>query len=177
MKNGVTVASMNKAKEELMNLAAKKNLFENDFLPPDQGEIYRTFLIYQDDNGEYSLYVNASLPGQESPPHDHGGSWAIVVAVKGEELHRVYKANPDLTEVQSQPIQLANEILVKPGSAISLLPEGIHSIHANSDEPLLHLHLYGKGFEFQGERNEYDLESGAVKRFKLDDISVIEDAR
>ena len=46
-----------------------------------------------------------------------------------------------------------------------------------SDVPLLHLHLYAKGFEYQGERNEYNLETGEVKCFKLEEVGLIEDAR
>jgi len=176
--DGINLESLNKAKAIMLQLASRKDLFRwTDFPVPNDEEIYRTFLVHQEEGGAYSLYVNSSLPGQLSPPHDHGGSWAIVAAVEGEELHRVYKQTNSETSSNKSPITLAGEILVRPGNAISLLPDGIHSIHAESDAPLLHLHLYGMGFEYQGERSEYDLEAGEVKRFKLEDIGVVEDAR
>lgn len=74
-------------------------------------------------------------------------------------------------------LKLKGELDVRPGMAVSMLPDGIHSIHALSDQPLLHLHLYGWGFPQQGEREEFDLETGKVYRFHLEDMGFIEDAR
>ncbi len=178
MRDGINIENLNQAKTILLHLASKSDLFQwADFPLPSNGETYRTFLVYQEDAGGNSLYVNSSLPGQQSSPHDHGGAWVIVASVEGEELHRVYKPNFNDGESDMPRISLSGEILVKPGTAISLLPDGIHSIHAESNEPLLHLHLYSKGFEFQGEKNQYNLDTGGVKRFKLEDVGIIEDAR
>ncbi len=176
--SGVDIPNLEQAKEILSNLASRVELFpRSDFPMPDKGQIERTFLIYQEENGDYGLYVNSSLPGQQSRPHDHGGSWAIVVAVEGEELHKVYKTTTGQSDADSMPIKQAGELTVKPGSAISMMPDGIHSIHAVSDKPLLHLHLYGKSFPCQGQRKEYDLKTGEVRKFILDDIGFIEDVR
>ena len=168
---GVSVPAIDRAKERLMDLAARTELFpREDFPLPSGGETERTFLIHEDEDGGYALYVNSGLPGQTTRPHDHGGSWAIVVAVEGEELHRLYVP-------EGGTVRQAGEITVKAGTGVSLLPDGIHSIHAVSDRPLLHLHLYGMGFPHQGERVEYDLEAGTSVRFKLEEAFAIEDAR
>ncbi len=168
---GVAVPSIERAKQSLMRLAAQAHLFpREDFPLPEDGAMERTFLIHEDENGANALYVNSGLPGQATRPHNHGGSWAIVVAVEGEELHRLYVP-------EGGTVRQAGELTVAPGAGVSLLPDGIHSIHAVSDRPLLHLHLYGMGFPHQGERMEYDLETGAALRFKLEDAFEIEDAR
>ena len=175
----MTVESIEQAKHQLMQLAKQKHLFpRTEFPVPDAEQIERTILIYEEDDGSYALYVNTSRPGQTSPPHDHGGSWAIVVAVEGEETHRVYKA-PGITKMPSDNdvVEQIGQIIVKPGTAISLLPDGIHSIHAESTQPLLHLHLYGLGFPFQGQRCEYDLVNNQVNQFVMQDLSFIEDGR
>lgn len=174
----IDIHSLEKAKQVMLSLSSRNDLFNwAEFPPPEGDDIFRTFLVHQDEDGGYALYVNSSLPGQQSPPHDHGGSWAIVAAVEGEELHRVYLRNPDINDSDTPLVSQVGEILVKPGQAISMLPEGIHSIEMLTDEPLLHLHLYARGFEFQGERNEYDLANNEVKRFKLEEVGVIEDVR
>jgi len=179
LENEMTVNSIELAKKHLLQLAEQKHLFpRSEFPVPDVEQIERTILIYQEDDGRYALYVNTSRPGQTSPPHDHGGSWAIVVAVEGEETHRLYKA-PDkaVSQGDSEVVKQVGELVVKPGTAISLLPEGIHSIHAESTQPLLHLHLYGSGFPFQGQRSEYDLVNNRVNQFVMRDLSFIEDGR
>ena len=174
----LSVNSMRQAEAIMLGLASKNALFpRSDFPVPTKQQIDRTFLIHEEENGEYALYVNSSLPGQQSPPHDHGNSWAIVVAVEGEEVHRVYDIEISNADADMANIKQASETVVKPGHAISLMPKDVHSIHAVSDKPLLHLHLYGKSFAYQNQRNEFDLETGKVKRFVLEDIGFIEDAR
>ena len=100
-----------------------------------------------------------------------------MAAVEGEETHRLFVADKGDVASGGLGIRQAAELVVRPGFAVSLMPDGIHAIHAETDRPLLHLHLYGRGFPSQSERVEYDLERGEVHRFVLDDIGFIEDAR
>jgi len=177
MEGGVTVDQLEAAKTALMSLGAKTDLFTlEDFPGPSGDETERTFLIYQDETGEFALYVNSGGPNQSAPPHDHGGSWAIIAAVFGEETHRLYVDDAAQTGSEAPALRQAAEIMVKPGTAVSMLPDGIHSIHGASDN-LMHLHLYGLNFESQSERRTYDLERGTVRRFVLEDVGFIEDAR
>lgn len=174
LSTGVSIDSIEAAKACLLSLAERRELFGRDAFPlPEPGETDRNFLLHEDVDGGYALYVNSGMPGQATRPHDHGGAWAIVVAVDGEETHRLYVPEGD----DGQRVRQVGEITVQPGTGVSLLPDGIHSIHANSDEPLLHLHLYGMAFSHQEERVEYDMEAGTAFRFKLADFGVIEDAR
>ena len=178
LSGGVTQKGLGRAKKALMTLAGHKSLFpRSDFPVPDSEQIDRTFLAYEENDGSYALYVNSSLPGQSSHPHDHGGTWAIVAAVSGKETHRVYEvADRDAPESITN-IRQVDEVVVQPETAIALMPDGIHSIHATSDEPLLHLHLYGKSYAHQGERKVYDLTKNVVRRFVLEDVGFVEDAR
>lgn len=179
--DGPTITSLEQAKPILMSLCAQTELFSRtDFPLPEAGETERTFLIHEDENGEYALYVNSGLPGQTYRPHDHGGSWAIVAAVSGREKHRLYRqrnGGPNGNGNGKVSIEQVGEIDVQPGTAVSMLPEGIHSIHALGDEPLLHLHLYGRRFADQSTRTEYDLENNTIEQFVLEASFEIEDAR
>lgn len=177
LNDGVSVPALEQAKLELMELCAKAHLFPRTDFPVPTGDLTeRTFLVHEDDNGEYALYVNSGGPGQTSEPHNHGGSWAIIAAIEGEETHKLYSDEGSNPDSGVAAIRRAAEITVKPGTAVSMMPEGIHSIHAG-DQPLLHLHLYGRGYAAQMERMAFDLEAGSVRRFMLEDVGFVEDAR
>jgi predicted metal-dependent enzyme (double-stranded beta helix superfamily) len=177
MSDGIDIPVLEAAKQIMLELCEKSELFPRDDFPiPDNGLHERTFLIYENSDGGYALYVNSGISGQSSPAHNHGGSWAIVAAIEGEETHRLYVDEGNDTHSETAAIRQLTELVVKPGVAVSMMPDGIHSIHAGN-KPLLHLHLYGKSFASQSQRNEYDLDNGTVRRFVLEDIGFIEDAR
>ena len=170
--DGVNIQSLNLAKDELLALCSQRHLFpRSDFPVPDENQIEWFYLVYEDEQGEYALYINSALPCQTYRPHNHGGSWAIIAAVEGEEKHGLYRALND------DSVELVNEIVVKPGTAVSMLEDGIHSIAAQGDEPLLHLHFYGTSFPKQGQRIEYDLDTGIAERLFLEDLDYIVDLR
>ena len=168
MDNDVSEVSLAKAREQLMALAARPDLFDEASFPLPTDTTDRTFLVHQTD-GKLALYVCTSKPGLEYTAHDHGGSWAVIAAVSGAETHRFYSVVCGVPEVIDQ-------VVCEPGTAVSMLPDGIHSIHAGN-EPLLHLHLYGLAFENQTERREFDLETGEERRFHLENFTFIEDRR
>jgi len=177
MTKGININQLEAAKVELMRLCAKAELFpRSDFPIPRGDQTERTFLVYEDDNGEYALYVNSGGPGQESGPHNHGGSWAIIAAIEGEESHRLYVEDSIDLAAKTAEIRQVSEIAVKPGSAVAMLEDGIHSIHAGFN-PLLHLHLYGKSYASQMQRKVYDMKTGSVRSFFLEDVGFVEDAR
>ena len=174
VRNGVTVQSITRVKEELLELASRSKLFSRtDFPVPDKQTREEFLLIHEDENMEFALYLNSALPGQYYRPHDHGCSWAVIAAVEGKERHGLYR------ETGSGKINLIDEITVQPGTGVSILEGGIHSISGSGNEPLLHLHFYGRSFLAQGERREYDVERGCVEylTFSKKDLDYIKDAR
>ena len=174
---GASIAGLEIAKTALMALCEREELFTlDDFPGPVGDQTERTYLVHEDSDGRYALYVNSGGPNQSASPHDHGGSWAIVAAVFGEEAHRLYVDDAGAEPDAPPAIRQVAEILVKPGQAVSMLPDGIHSIHGASQN-LMHLHLYGLRFESQSERKAYDLAKGTVRRFVLEDVGFVEDAR
>ena len=178
MAGGASDEALANARAHLMDLAGRTELFpRTDFPLPEEGKNERTFLIQEDEDGSYALYVNSGLKGQTTRPHDHGASWAIVVAVEGDERHRVYRRVDDGAVEGKGEVEVIDEIDVSPGNGICLPESGIHSIHALGEAPLLHLHLYGKSFANQSTRTEYDLENGTTHAYKLRRLDFIEDAR
>ncbi|WP_291296433.1 cysteine dioxygenase family protein [Elioraea sp.] len=152
---GVTRASLDAIMDELKTLAANEPLFPSaEFPPPPSGEKgNRRYLLHEDPGGRFALYLNALNPGNETKPHDHT-TWAVVVAVDGEELNKVYAPRT------GGGMEIVREVVVKPGTGIALMPEDIHSIHTQGTVPTRHLHMYGLALEKLDKRMAYDAATG-----------------
>ncbi len=151
---GVTRDALNAIMVELKALAAQESLFPSEaFPPPPAGEKgSRRYLLQVDTDGRFALYMNALNPGNESQPHDHT-TWAVVVAVDGQELNKVYRRPPSGLVVD-------HEVIVAPGTGIALMTTDIHSIHTTGTVPTRHLHMYGLALERLDGRMGYDPVTG-----------------
>lgn len=160
---GVTRPALEAIKAELMALAAQEHLFPSaEFPPPPNGEKgSRRYLLQEDPGNRFALYMNALNPGNETRPHDHT-TWAVVVAVDGQELNKVYERLDDGSDPERCQIRQREEIMVEPGRGICLMPTDIHSIHTTGTVPTRHLHMYGLALEKLDDRKAYDPESGQV---------------
>ncbi len=170
----VDVAALEDAKEHLVRLCGRTDLFTFDAFPlPADARPEISYLVHADGDGGYALYINAGKPSQYYRPHNHGGSWAIVGGVQGREQHRMFQE----TGREDDPIELKATLTVEPGTAVSMLPDGVHSIAAADDQPLLHLHLYQTMFENMKTRREFDEETGEVFSFRMENFGSIVDLR
>jgi len=160
---GVTRPALEKIRAELLALAAQEHLFPSaTFPPPPNGEKgSNRYLLQQDPGNRFALYMNALNPGNATKPHDHT-TWAVVVAVDGQELNKVYERTDDGANPDKASLRVREEILVEPGRGICLMPEDIHSIHTTGDRPTRHLHMYGLALEKLDNRKGYDPDTGEV---------------
>ncbi len=160
---GVTRPALAAIRDELYRLAAQEHLFPSaHFPPPPNGEKgSNRYLLQEDQGGRFALYMNALNPGNETKPHDHT-TWAVVVAVDGQELNRVYDRLDDGTDPARCDVRLREEVMVEPGTGICLMPEDIHSIHTTGARPTRHLHMYGLALERLDDRKAYDPATGTV---------------
>lgn len=160
---GVTRPALAAMMAELMTLAGEEHLFPTaEFVPPPNGEKgSKRYLLQEDADNRFALYLNALNPGNSTKPHDHT-TWAVVVAVEGQELNKVYERLDDGTDPGKCDIRLREDIMVEPGRGIALMPEDIHSIHTTGNVPTRHLHMYGLALEKLDDRKAYDLEAGTV---------------
>lgn len=141
----------------LAELAERRDLFSlDDFAPPAPGgALSARYALHADPDQRFALYVNALLPGKTSVPHNHG-TWAVIVAIEGEEINRIYHP----ADGADSPVKLAREFAVRPGQPALYGPEDIHSIHVQAERPALLFHLYGRALETLTDRLAFDLESG-----------------
>lgn len=150
-------------------LAARTDLFNGtDFPPPavteGVGASTRYRLNPDDGDDDLALYLNSINPGKSTAPHNHT-TWAVIVAVEGQELNRLYDRTDDRRDPDRARIRLAREVTVEPGAPITFLPDDLHSIHVIGERPTLHFHLYGQPLETLAGRIAIDPETGVVKNY------------
>jgi predicted metal-dependent enzyme (double-stranded beta helix superfamily) len=153
---GVTRSSLDAIKAELLALAGHESLFPSaEFQPPPEGEKgAQRYLLQEDPDHRFALYLNALNPGNTTKPHDHT-TWAVVVSVSGEEHNTVYRRVPGGLEVE-------REVMVAGDTGIALMPDDIHSIATPGATPTRHLHMYGLALEVLDNRMGYDPDTGAA---------------
>jgi predicted metal-dependent enzyme (double-stranded beta helix superfamily) len=129
-------------------LAARRELFNFERFPaPTEAQGTTQFRYRLNDDGETpTLYVNSLLPGKSTIPHNHE-TWAVIVAIEGQELNEVFRRADDGSDPARADLQLAQTVIVQPGTSISFLGEDLHGIRVDGETPTLHFHLYGRALE------------------------------
>ena len=132
----------------LEDLAQRRELFNFTTFPaPVPGEGDTAFRYRLNDDGETpTLYMNSLLPGKSTLPHNHE-TWAVIVAVEGQEINYVWARTDDGSDPAFAKLELEKEGVVQPGTSISFLGEDLHGIKVDGESPTLHFHLYGRPLE------------------------------
>ena len=158
---GVTRDTLAAIRDELTALAARRDLFPVEEFPAIDGGMYR---LSEDADHRFALYVVAPPPGGFAPPHDHS-TWAVIAGVHGRENNKLYRRTDDGSVPGHATIEPSGEIDVVPGTAVTLMPDDIHSIHLGPDGPHANLHLYGMSVEHCPERRMFSRSKNTVKVF------------
>ncbi|MDR6419167.1 putative metal-dependent enzyme (double-stranded beta helix superfamily) [Paraburkholderia phenoliruptrix] len=163
---GVTREALKALSERLVELATQRALFDAADFPPPQPGSGDTSTRYRLNPGEdgFALYLNSLLPGKTTIPHNHD-TWAVIAAIDGAELNRLYRRLDDGRDPDRAQLELAQEVVVRPGVPIAFLPDDIHSIHVGGAQPTLHFHLYGRPLETLTGRLGFETDTGLVVRY------------
>ncbi len=174
--NEVDRATLGQVTIALQKLADQKDLFGfADFPPPSDGTTTSTRYRLSEEGQLPALYLNSIVPGKKTIPHNHD-TWAVIVAVQGDELNRVYRRTDDGSNPEHASIEVERELVVRPGTPISFLPQDIHSIHVVGDAPTLHFHLYGRPLETLTGRIGVELETGRIVNYNATQLNRSEKA-
>lgn len=168
---GITRESLLDITAVLQQLAQREDLFSfTDFPPPDaaSGKTSTRYYLNRDGEGtdqdDIALYLNSIIPGKTTIPHNHD-TWAVIVAIKGEELNRLYRREDDRSNPEQAKISLTRELTVQPGTSISFLPDDLHSIHVQGSQPTLHFHLYGRPLDTLSGRIGIEPDTGRIVNY------------
>ena len=165
--DGITHASLARIADRLQELAAQEALFPLDAFPPPaagDADASSRYLLHAEPDQTFALYLNSINPGKTTPPHNHT-TWAVIVALEGQELNRVYTRTDDGRDPERATLALSREVVVQPGTPITFLDDDIHSIHVVGNAPTRHFHLYGRALDTLTGRVGYDLAAGRVLNF------------
>ncbi len=165
--DGINDVTLKETARLLQELGQRKDLFSFEHFPLpaiDDKDLSTRYELYVGDQQEYALYIQSIRPGKKSIPHNHG-TWAVIVAIVGEELNRIYRRTDDGSRADFGQLEFVRQHIVKPGEPITFTGADIHSIHVESAQPALHFHLYGQALETLVERVGFNLDTGEVSRY------------
>lgn len=164
---GVTRASLDKVLNTLKELADIPDQWtEAQYDAPEQVDQHSRYLIRSSDDKSFTLYLNVMRPGKLIPPHNHT-TWACIASVEGTEHNTLYNRVDGGTGAGPAELEVSDEIEVRPGHGIALLPDDIHSVQIKGERPIRHLHFYGMALETLTERLAFDREAKTAAILKM----------
>jgi rhodanese-related sulfurtransferase/predicted metal-dependent enzyme (double-stranded beta helix superfamily) len=164
-REGVSRASLEGIKAELIALASRSELFPPAHFANAPGRAGTIYHLAEDADGRFALYGSAGVPGKAQPPHNHT-TWASIAGVYGDE-HNVFYERTDRGEVPGEGrLRKLQELTIRRGNACAMLPDDFHTIEVTSKSESLHLHLYGKTLEDLPDRITFPSSAGGrIARF------------
>ncbi|MEB8388741.1 hypothetical protein OO012_16050 [Rhodobacteraceae bacterium KMM 6894] len=155
-------ARLDRIKTRLMDIAARADLWgEDDFPAPSVEDKQNRFFIADHPSG-LTLYLNVMQPGKVIPPHNHT-VFACIAAVEGAEQNTVYERVDDGSVPGRAELKLREEVDLRPGNALAMMADDIHSVVIGGTEVIRHLHFYGQPLESLTRRISYDIAAGTCK--------------
>ena len=155
-------ARLDRIKTRLMDIAARADLWGDDDFPDPSIEDKQNRFFIADNPSGLTLYLNVMQPGKVIPPHNHT-VFACIAAVEGTEKNMVYERIDDGSAPGRAVLKLREEVDLRPGNALAMMADDIHSVVIGGTKVIRHLHFYGQPLESLSRRISYDLAAGPCK--------------
>lgn len=155
-------ARLDRIKTRLMDIAARADLWGDDDFPDPSIEDKQNRFFIADNPSGLTLYLNVMQPGKVIPPHNHT-VFACIAAVEGTEKNTVYERIDDGSVPGRAELKLREEVDLRPGNALAMMADDIHSVVIGGTKVIRHLHFYGQPLESLNRRISYDIAAGTCK--------------
>ena len=158
--DGVTRASVDKMQTELIPLTMRADLFSEEVFPnPPEGQPARLYLLSEDADGRFPIYLTCANPGGAVRPHNHG-TWAVVAGVSGVEENAYFDRASGGDAPGPSTLAQREVVQVRAGESTGMLPNDVHSVATPGTVPRRHFHMYGLSLERLPKRLAWDVEKG-----------------
>ncbi len=159
-------AIVNRGKRHLGRLLADMKWLAPRYYEPRQGGSVQ-YLLNKSTVGKFTITSVVFWQGYCTAVHNHG-TWGLIGIWRGEEQEERFNRVDDGTRSGHVQLRSSGALTNTPGSISHLIPpdDEIHRIRTVSPQPSCSIHVYG-GDIFGTTRQQYDLETGAVKQFQV----------
>lgn len=154
------------------DLAQRMVLSKHNWLRPhmcdptaQQGERVGVYPLHEEPDHSLAIFVVSWLPGDETPPHDHG-TWAVIAGLEGREINHWWRRTDDGSVPGYARVERAGARPIDPASIVAMPGDMIHSLHNDSGAASVTLHLYGRNVDYT-ERVKFDPVQNTMAPYKL----------
>ena len=112
------------------------------------------YKLHEEPDHTLGVFVVTWLPGDETPPHDHG-TWAVIAGLEGWETNHRWKRIDDGLVPGYADVRRDFSERIDEGTIVSLPTESIHSLHNDSGGKSVTLHIYGVNVDYT-DRHKFD---------------------
>lgn len=147
-------------RRDVEKLLGERKFIEEHFGPGAEPGIRP---LYTDAETGYQILAHVYAEGKQSPPHDHGVSWAVYGQAVGQTEMTVWRRVDDGAEEGRAEVEIERSFRLDPGMAGTFEPGEIHSIKFPAGARFLRV-------------TGADLKTIPTRRFDPEAKTVIEDA-
>ena len=123
------------------------------------------YALHEEPDHSLAIFVVTWMPGDETPPHDHG-TWVVIAGLDGWETNHWWKRVDDGLVPGYVDVRRAGSQRIDPGSMVAMPGEAIHSLHNNSGGKSVTLHMYGINVDHT-DRHKFDPVRHAIARYRF----------
>jgi predicted metal-dependent enzyme (double-stranded beta helix superfamily) len=155
---------------EVPGLARRLVLLKHDWLRPSMcmagaGNSAGIHALHEEPDHSLAIFVVTWMPGDETPPHDHG-TWAVIAGLDGRETNHWWKRFDDGKAPGYADVRRSGSERIDASTIVAMSGDAIHSLHNDSGAVSTTLHLYGRNVDYT-DRRKYDPARHTIAPYKL----------